>query len=66
MGKNVTSIRSKAFYGCRQLKSITIQTKKLTMKNVGSKAFKGISAKAVIKVPKAKVKSYERILKAKK
>ncbi|MCI5900814.1 MAG: leucine-rich repeat protein [Lachnospiraceae bacterium] len=65
MGKNVTSIRSKAFYGCRQLKSITIQTKKLTMKNVGSKAFKGISAKAVIKVPKAKVKSYARILKAK-
>lgn len=65
IGKNVTSIRSKAFYGCRQLKSITIQTKKLTMKNVGSKAFKGIAAKAVIKVPKAKVKSYARILKAK-
>jgi hypothetical protein len=31
---------------------------------VGSKAFKGINAKATIKVPKAKLKAYKTILKS--
>ena len=34
-------------------------------KNVGSKAFKGIHQKEVIKVPKAKLKDYKKMLKAK-
>lgn len=61
----VGKIGKQAFYGCKKLKNITIKTKKLTKKNVGSNAFKGISAKAVIGVPKAKLKVYKKFLKTK-
>lgn len=61
----VNKIGKQAFYGCKKLKSITISTKKLTTKNVGSKAFKGIYSKATIKVPKAKLKAYKTLLKKK-
>ena len=52
------------FYGCKNLKNITIKTTKLTKKRVGSKAFSGIHAKAVIKVPKKKLSAYRKMLKA--
>jgi hypothetical protein len=65
IGKNVTSIGSRAFYNCKKLKTITIKTTKLTSKNVGSKAFKGINAKATIKVPKSRLKAYKKLLKSK-
>ena len=60
----VSKIGSKAFYGCKKLKKITIKTSKLTKGKVGSQAFKGIAAKATIKVPKKKLSSYKKILKA--
>ena len=59
ISSKVTKIGSNAFYGCKKLKIITIKTKKLTTKNVGSNAFKGIYKKAVIKAPKMKVKAYK-------
>lgn len=59
----VNKIGKMAFYGCKNLKNITIKTKKLTTKKVGSKAFKGIHKKAVIKVPKSKLKAYKTMLK---
>lgn len=61
----VKKIGKQAFYGCKKLKNITIKSKKLTQKNVGSKAFKGIHKKATVKVPKSKVKTYKKLLKAK-
>ena len=61
----VKKIGKQAFYGCKKLKTVTIKTTKLTGKNVGSKAFKGIHAKATIKVPKSKLKNYKKLLKAK-
>lgn len=61
----VTTIGKQAFSGCMRLKNITIKANKLTTKTVGVKAFKGINAKAVIKVPRAKVKTYKKLLKAK-
>lgn len=61
---SVNRIGKKAFYGCKNLKNITIKTIKLTKKKVGSKAFSGIHAKAVIKVPKKKQSAYKKILKA--
>lgn len=61
----VNKIGKEAFYGCKKLKTVTIKTKKLTSKNVGSKAFKGIHSRAVIKVPKSRLASYKKILKAK-
>ena len=60
----VSRIGKKAFYGCKNLKNITIKTTKLTKKRVGSKAFSGIHAKAVIKVPKKKLSAYRKMLKA--
>lgn len=62
---SVTKIGKQAFYGCSKLKTITIHSSKLKSKNVGAKAFKGIYKKAVIKVPKAKLKTYKKLLKAK-
>lgn len=60
----VSKIGKQAFYGCKKLKSITLKTPKLTKKNVGSKAFKGIYSRAAIKVPKKKLKAYKTLLKA--
>lgn len=62
---SVEKIGKQAFSECKKLKSITIKSQKLTAKNVGSKAFKEIHQKAVIKVPKAKLKDYKKLLKAK-
>ena len=39
IGKNVTKIGKKAFFGCQKLKKITIKTTKLKTKTVGAKAF---------------------------
>lgn len=63
IGKGVTAIGAKAFNGCKVLKKITIKSAKL--KKVGKSVFKGIYAKAVIKVPKAKLKAYQKLLKKK-
>ena len=65
IGKNVDKIGLKAFYQCKALKKVIVKTTKLTKSGVGAKAFSGISKKAVIKVPKAKKKSYQKIFRAK-
>lgn len=65
IGSNVASIGKNAFSGCGKLKSITIKTIRLTGKKVGSKAFKGIHSKAVIKVPKSRQRAYKKLLKVK-
>ena len=59
IGTNVTKIGKNAFYGCKGLKAISIQTEKL--KSVGNKAFKGISSTATIKVPTSKYSSYKKM-----
>lgn len=63
VGKYVTTIGAKAFYGCKSLKKVTITSKKL--KKVGSKAFTNTHKKLVVKVPKSKLKSYQKLLKGK-
>ncbi len=65
IGKNVEIIGEKTFFGCKNLKRITIKTTLLTKETVGSKAFKGIHKKAAVKVPKKKKKLYKKILKTK-
>lgn len=65
IGKNITSIGSKAFYKCSALKSIKIKSTKLAAKNVGKDAFKSLGKKITIKVPKAKLSSYKKLLRAK-
>ncbi|MCM1398958.1 MAG: leucine-rich repeat protein [Clostridium sp.] len=61
----VKRIGKQAFYGCKKLKNITIKTTKLKSSNVGSNAFKGINAKATIKVPRSKKAAYKKLLKRK-
>lgn len=63
IGKNIKKIGKNAFYGCKNLKNVTIKTTLLTKKTVGKNAFKGINAKAKVKVPKKKLKAYKTILK---
>lgn len=65
IGSSVKRIGKQAFANCKKLKSITIQTKSLKMNTVGTKAFRGISAKAVIKTPKKKFPLYQKILRKK-
>ena len=65
IGKNVKKIGKNAFYGCKNLKTIVIKTTGLKAAAVGSGAFKGINAKAAIKVPKKKLTAYKNLLKKK-
>jgi len=60
----VNKIGAKAFYKSKKLKKVAVKTTKLTTKKVGKLAFKGIYAKASIKVPKSKLKTYKKLLKA--
>lgn len=59
IGKNVTAIGKKAFYGDKKLKSIVVKGKGI--KSVGASAFKNISSKAVIKVPSGKKADYKKL-----
>lgn len=60
IGKNVTSIGSKAFYKDSKCEAITIRSKKI--KKIGKKAFRGIAYRAYIKMPDSKYRSYEKLL----
>ena len=60
----VRKIGKEAFAKCKNLKKITIKTAYLSSKKVGVNAFKGIHAKATIKVPKKQKKAYQKLLKA--
>ena len=62
---SIGKIGSQAFGNCKKLKNITVKTTKLTKKNIGKNAFKNISAKATIKVPKQKLKTYKKLFKLK-
>lgn len=63
--KNVKKIGKQAFFGCKKLKRITVVTTKLKSANVGTKAFRGIYAKATIKVPKNKKAAYKKLIRSK-
>ncbi len=62
IGKNVKTIGKKAFYGCKNLTKITVETKNLALKNVGGQAFANGSKKITVTVPKKKQKTYRSIL----
>jgi len=62
---SLKSIGASAFYGDKNLKTITIKSKKLTSKRIGKNAFKGTNKKLTIKVPKKKISSYRKFLKKK-
>ena len=61
IGKNVRNIGAKAFYGCKKLKNVKIQTKKCTFS--GKSIWKKTSKKLVVKVPKSALKKMRKQLK---
>lgn len=63
VGSSVTSIGKNTWKGCRNLKAITVKSKKL--KSVGKNAFKGVHQKCKVKVPASKVKAYKKKFKGK-
>lgn len=65
IGKNVTKIGKKAFSKCKKLKLLVIKSRKLKTKNVAKNAFKGITKKTTVKVPKSKIKAYRKLLRKK-
>ena len=62
IGKNVKSIGKKAFYNCKNLSSISINTINLTEKSIGKNAFGKLMKNIKIKVPSSKADSYKKIL----
>ncbi len=60
VGKNINKIEAGVFYGCKNLKMITVKSTKL--KSVGKNVFKGIHKNAKIKVPAGKLKKYKKLL----
>lgn len=64
IGTNVKKIGSKAFYGCKNLNTLTIRTTLLTMNSVGKDALKGTGKKLQITVPQKQLTAYTVILKA--
>ena len=65
IGKNVEKIGTKAFYGCTKLKTLTINTTKLTKSKIGSKAFSKTPKSMKVKAPKKKLSAYQKILRGK-
>lgn len=63
IGNKFKKLGAEVFNGCKKLKTITIRSTKL--KKVDKKAFKGISHKITVKVPKKKVAAYTKLLKNK-
>ena len=63
IGTNTKKISNNAFFKCRSLKMVIIKSVLLTKKTANKKAFKGVSKKMVIKVPKKMKRVYVKIFK---
>lgn len=61
-GASLSKIGKNVFANDKNLKKIDLRNSK-KIKSVGSGTFKGISKKAIIKVPKRKMKAYKKLLK---
>ena len=59
IGANVKTIGKKAFYGCKKLGSVKVNTK--VLKSVGTNAFKGTKASLNITVPSGKYGTYKKL-----
>lgn len=63
IGTNIVKINSNAFFNCKNLKTVTIKSVRLTGKTANKKAFKNAHKKLVIRVPKKVKKIYKQIFK---
>ena len=58
IGSNVTKLGKSMFIKCTKLKALEVKTTMITEKRIAAGAFKGISKKVTIKVPKNMLKKY--------
>lgn len=63
IGSYVTNIGKRAFYGCKQLKRITVKSK--CLQHIGANALKKTPTSLVIKVPTGKRKAYQQLWRGK-
>ena len=63
IGINIKKISNNAFFKCKNLKMVNIKSVLLTKKTANKKAFKGVSKKMVIKMPKKVKKAYGKMFK---
>ena len=63
IGTNIVKINSNAFFNCKNLKTVTIKSVRLTGKTANKKAFKNAHKMLVIRVPKKVKKIYKQIFK---
>jgi len=61
IGRNIKSIGKKAFYNCKKLSEVTVNTTKLTEKSVGANAFGKLMEGIKLKVPSSKLKAYKKL-----
>lgn len=61
VSQNITTIGASAFADCPKLKKITINSTKLTAKNVADDAFADIADGTVIRVPKKMLGRYQKL-----
>ena len=61
LSQNITEIGARAFADCPKLKVITINSTKLTSKNVADDAFAGIEDGTVIRVPQKMLARYQKL-----
>lgn len=62
LGSSLSAIGSNAFQGCKSLEKMRIASGKLKSDKIGSAAFKGTPKKMTVKVPKAKLGGYKKLL----
>lgn len=64
IGKNIISIGTKAFSGCKKLRNIIVSTNKLTATDIGKNAFSKGYPEPHVKANKSKCKFYKKIFQA--
>lgn len=65
IGSNITTIGTRAFYGCNKVKQVVIRSSKLTSSGIYTDAFKYSYSKMTVKVPKSKAAAYKTLLTSK-
>ena len=65
VGSNIAKLGNTIFTKCTKLKGIEFKTGRLTKKSIAAGAFKGVSKKVIIKVPKDMKKNYIKFFRAK-
>jgi hypothetical protein len=64
IGANVSSIGKNAFYNCKNVKTVTVKSTKLTSNSVKAGAFSKLGSsnykKVTVKVPASKLKAYKK------